>query len=60
MDLIEEGFRSMYEAVCVGNKPADAQHVFFEGLLLQEGLGTTSPLSHNEKRAVLLITPLQV
>ncbi|KAL7946817.1 hypothetical protein V8C42DRAFT_352320 [Trichoderma barbatum] len=39
MDLIEEGFRSKYEAVCVGNKPADAQHVFFEGLLLQEGLG---------------------
>lgn len=40
MDLIEDGFRSKYEAVCVGNKPKDAQHVFFEGLLLQEGLGT--------------------
>lgn len=40
MDLIEEGFRSQYEAVCVGNKPSDAQHVFFEGLLLNEGLGT--------------------
>lgn len=40
MDLIEEGFHSRYEAVCVGNKPADAQDVYFEGLLLQEGLGT--------------------
>ena len=39
MDLIEERFRSKYEAVCVGNKPTDAQDVFFEGLLLQEGLG---------------------
>ncbi|KAJ9604294.1 hypothetical protein H2200_011128 [Cladophialophora chaetospira] len=39
MDLIEEGFRPKYEAVCVGNKPPDAQHVFFEGLLLQKGLG---------------------
>ena len=40
MELIEEGFLSKYEGVCVGNKPADAQHVFFEGMLLQEGLGT--------------------
>ncbi|KAJ4171735.1 hypothetical protein NW754_000314 [Fusarium falciforme] len=39
MDLIEPGFRAKYEAVCVGNKPADAQHVFFEGLLIQDGLG---------------------
>ena len=41
MDLIEEGFRPKYEAICVGNKSTDAQHVFFEGLLLQEGLGTS-------------------
>lgn len=40
MDMIEEGFRPKYEAICVGNKPADAQHVFFECLLLEEGLGT--------------------
>lgn len=40
MDMIEKDFRPGYEAICVGNKPADAQHVFFEGLLLKEGLGT--------------------
>lgn len=40
MDLIEPGFRPRYEMICVGNKPAEAQHVFFEGLLLEEGLGT--------------------
>lgn len=39
MDLIEPGFRPRYEKICIGNKPADAQHVFFEGLLLEEGLG---------------------
>ncbi|KAF3039916.1 hypothetical protein E8E12_006777 [Didymella heteroderae] len=39
MDLIEPGFRSRYEEICVGNKPVDAQHIFFEGLLLEEGLG---------------------
>lgn len=52
MDLIEEGFRSKYESVCVGNKPKDAQHVFFEGLLLQEGLGTHMITSVLEHRAV--------
>jgi salicylate hydroxylase len=39
MDLMEPGFRAKYEKICVGNKSLDAQHVFFEGLLLQEGLG---------------------
>jgi hypothetical protein len=39
MDLIEPGFRPLYERICVGNKPADAQDVFFEGLLLENGLG---------------------
>lgn len=38
--MIEAGFRPKYEAICVGNKPADAQHVFFECLLLEGGLGT--------------------
>lgn len=42
MDQIEPGFRPRYEKICVGNKPADAQDVFFEGLLLKEGLGTCS------------------
>jgi hypothetical protein len=40
MDMIEEGFHSKYEAVCVGHKSADDKNVYFEGLLLQEGLGT--------------------
>jgi salicylate hydroxylase len=39
MDLVEPSFRGRYEKICVGNKPANAQHVFFEDLLLQEGLG---------------------
>lgn len=40
MDLIEPGFRLLYEEVCVGNKGEDAQHIFFEGMLLEEGFGT--------------------
>ena len=40
MDMIEPGFRPLYEKVCIGNKPDDAQWVFFEGMLLEEGLGT--------------------
>lgn len=40
MDLIEEGFRPKYEAICVGNKSTKDQSVFFEGLLCEEGLGT--------------------
>lgn len=40
MDAIEPGFRSEYEKICVGNKSSDAQDVFFEGMLLEEGLGT--------------------
>jgi salicylate hydroxylase len=39
MDLIDPVFRPEYEKICVGNKSDDAQHVFFEGLLLEEGLG---------------------
>lgn len=46
MDLIEPGFRPLYEAVCVGNRGEDAQHIFFEGMLLKEGFGTCAePLS---------------
>lgn len=40
MDLIEEGLRPKYEAICVGNKSSKDQSVFFEGLLCEEGLGT--------------------
>jgi salicylate hydroxylase len=39
MDLLNEGFRPKYEAVCVGNKNPKDEHVFFEGLLCKEGLG---------------------
>jgi salicylate hydroxylase len=39
MDAIEPRFRPMYEKICVGNKRSDAQHVFFEGMLLENGLG---------------------
>lgn len=40
MDLIEPRFRQLYDKICVGNKPENAQWVFFEGMLLEEGLGT--------------------
>ena len=39
MDLIEPEFRPLYEKICVGNKGEDKQDIFFEGMLLQEGLG---------------------
>ena len=39
MDLIEPRFRELYEGICVGNKGEEAKHVFFEGLLLRNGLG---------------------
>lgn len=40
MDLIEPAFRPLYEKVCVGNKGDSVQNIFFEGMLLEEGLGT--------------------
>ncbi|KAH8651266.1 hypothetical protein BX600DRAFT_403406 [Xylariales sp. PMI_506] len=43
MDLIEPGFRPLYENICVGNKGEDAQNIFFEGMLLKEGLGRDQP-----------------
>ncbi|KAF2210989.1 hypothetical protein CERZMDRAFT_112821 [Cercospora zeae-maydis SCOH1-5] len=43
MDLIEPGFRPLYEQLCVGNKGADAQHIFFEGMLVAQGLGLDKP-----------------
>ncbi|KAK0390163.1 hypothetical protein NLU13_3736 [Sarocladium strictum] len=45
MDLIEPRFRPLYERICVGNKPEDAQWVFFEGMLLQPGFGREKPWS---------------
>lgn len=40
LDLIEPGFRPLYEKICVGNKGEDAQWIFFENMLLDEGFGT--------------------
>lgn len=39
LDMIEEGFISKFERFCIGNKPEDAQNIFFEGMILEEGLG---------------------
>ncbi|THY07638.1 monooxygenase [Aureobasidium pullulans] len=39
MDLIEPAFRPLYEEICVGNKGDQNQNIFFEGMLLEEGLG---------------------
>lgn len=39
MDLIEPGFRPLYENVCVGNKGERFQDIFFEGMLLEKGFG---------------------
>lgn len=60
MDMIDEDFRRKYEAVCVGNKPADQQHVFFEGLLLKEGLGIRFTLLKNKQGIGPLISSPQV
>lgn len=42
LDLIEPGFRPLYEKICVGNKTDP--HVFFELLRLEQGLGTAPDL----------------
>nr|AMB48856.1 salicylate hydroxylase [Fusarium camptoceras] len=51
LDLIEPGFRPLYEKLCVGNKDTDAQWVFFEGLLLQPGFGLDQSWNGNLKSA---------
>ncbi|KAM0716680.1 hypothetical protein Q7P37_008125 [Cladosporium fusiforme] len=43
LDLIEPGFRPLYEAICTTNKGEGAENVFFEGKLLDEGLGQYQP-----------------
>ncbi|TIA23206.1 monooxygenase [Aureobasidium pullulans] len=45
MDLIEPAFRPLYEKICVGNKGEQDQNIFFEGMLLEEGLGQDQPWS---------------
>ncbi|PYH94344.1 salicylate hydroxylase [Aspergillus ellipticus CBS 707.79] len=39
LSMIEEGFLSHYERVCVGHKPPAPQNIYYEGLLLEDGLG---------------------
>lgn len=39
LDLIEPGFRPLYEAACTTNKGEGTEHIFFEGQLIDEGLG---------------------
>jgi len=51
MDLIEPGFRPLYENVSCGNKDPSAGNVFFEGLLIEEGLGEDQPWSGDLKAA---------
>lgn len=43
MDAIEPTFRPRYEAISIGNAGPSAQNVFFEGLLLEKGLGVNEP-----------------
>ncbi|KAH7399181.1 hypothetical protein DE146DRAFT_525826 [Phaeosphaeria sp. MPI-PUGE-AT-0046c] len=43
MDLIEPRFRPLYEKICVGNRGAGNQDIFFEGMLLTDGLGRDQP-----------------
>ncbi|KAL2069513.1 hypothetical protein VTL71DRAFT_14192 [Oculimacula yallundae] len=43
MDLIEPSFRPLYDRICIGNKGDHNQNIFFEGMLLQEGLGRNQP-----------------
>lgn len=40
--MIQEGFRAEYDKVCVGNMPGQPQDIYYEGMLLKEGLGTQS------------------
>ncbi|OJJ04196.1 hypothetical protein ASPVEDRAFT_135768 [Aspergillus versicolor CBS 583.65] len=39
LDMIQEGFRAEYDKVCVGNMPGQPQDIYYEGMLLKEGLG---------------------
>ncbi|KAL2816934.1 hypothetical protein BJX63DRAFT_130938 [Aspergillus granulosus] len=43
LDMLQEGFRAEYEKVCVGNMPGEPQDIYYEGMLLQPGLGFNEP-----------------
>lgn len=51
LDMLEPGFRALYEGLCVGNKSDDAQWVFFEGNLIAPGFGDDQPWNGNLKSA---------
>jgi salicylate hydroxylase len=51
IDAIEPRFRALYEKICVGNKRSDARHVFFEGMLLETGLGRSTHASSSGSHA---------
>ncbi|KAK0388791.1 hypothetical protein NLU13_5034 [Sarocladium strictum] len=51
LDMLEPGFRALYEGLCVGNKSDDAQWVFFEGNLIEPGFGDDQPWNGNLKSA---------
>ena len=58
MDLLAEGFRPKYEAICVGNKSEKDQHIFFEGLLCEEGLGKVSSIISIGRRSLTVVEVL--
>ena len=60
IDAIEPRFRPLYEKICVGNKGSDAQHVFFEGMLLENGLGESSPHDISVPQAVAVLTSIVI
>jgi salicylate hydroxylase len=39
MDGIEKRFRARYDEVCVGNRGSGKEGIFFEGMLMERGLG---------------------
>ncbi|RDW65945.1 putative Salicylate hydroxylase [Aspergillus mulundensis] len=43
LDMIEEGFRAEFDKVCMGNMPGHPQDIYYEGMLLEEGLGLNEP-----------------
>jgi hypothetical protein len=40
--MLQEGFREKYDKVCVGNMPGEPQDIYYEGMLLEPGLGMHS------------------
>ncbi|KAF9888936.1 hypothetical protein FE257_008105 [Aspergillus nanangensis] len=47
LDMLQEGFRAEYEKVCVGHMPGKPQDIYYQGMLLEEGLGLNEPWCGN-------------